>query len=369
MSLAFTTNLNFIYLASMINYPIVIGEHAVDQLLKVLDEKNYTQVLVLVDENTHQHCYSKLQSKLPPHYLHQITSGEIHKHLGTCQEVWQKMTELNFDRKAVVLNLGGGVIGDMGGFIAGTYKRGIDFIQIPTTLLSQVDASVGSKLGVDFNGFKNHIGLFKNPVGVYIDPGFLDTLSQRELFSGFAEVIKHHLIADKVAWQHLKHRTKPAQWDIAGLIQHSVDIKARIVEEDPFEHGARKALNFGHTIGHAIESHYLESERPLLHGEAIAIGMLAEAYISWQRGSLTQTEFEEIQSYLGACYAFYPFPETDFPAIYARCLNDKKNLNKQIMCTLLDGPGKFLVNQSISESEILGALKYYQTSISFKNKV
>jgi len=319
--------------------------------------------LVLVDENTGRDCYPLIQTHLPEHQCFEITAGEIHKNLDTCQMVWQKMTDLNFDRKGIMLNLGGGVIGDMGGFIAGTYKRGIDFIQIPTTLLSQVDASVGSKLGIDFNGYKNHIGLFQNPVGVYIDPAFLKSLSDRELRSGFAEVIKHHLIADKGAWQKLKVQKDSKQWDFAELIDHSVKIKAGIVEQDPFEQGARKALNFGHTIGHGIESHFLETDKPLLHGEAIAIGMLTESFIAFQRGLLTEEEFLEIENYLQAVYQAYPFSSTHFDAIYKRCLNDKKNINQQIMCTLLEGIGKFLVNQAIQREEVLAALAYYQQSI------
>lgn len=345
----------------MIDYPIQIGPESLVQLQKLLQQKDFTKVLVIADENTVEHCYPILQPLLPLHYLCKIPAGEKHKNLGTCIFIWQQMTQAKLDRKSVILNLGGGVIGDMGGFAAGTYKRGISFIQIPTTLLSQVDASVGGKLGIDFQGFKNHIGLFREPEGVFIFPPFLKTLSQRELHSGFAEVIKHHLIGDAAAWKNLSQWTDLQSQDMAALIQHSVDFKARIVAEDPFEHGARKALNFGHTIGHAVETHYLESETPFLHGEAISVGMIAEAYLSHKRGLLSEGERDEIVLFFQRFYDFPPIPESVFGQLFQLARNDKKNQGDTILCTLLNGIGQFEINQAITETDIVEGLMFYNS--------
>ena len=229
----------------MHDYPIVIEEGALAQLPDLIGTINPSQIMVFVDTHTQAYCYPLLREYLPSHELFSIPPGEIHKNLTTCTGMWDVLTQKGFDRKGLVINLGGGVLGDMGGFVAATFKRGIPFIQVPTTLLSQVDASVGGKLGVDFHSFKNHIGIFQNPEAVLIHPGFLTTLPQEELRSGFAEVIKHHLIADKDAWKQLIVNKELNSLDFTSLIRHSVAIKSSIVEQDYKESGARKALNFG----------------------------------------------------------------------------------------------------------------------------
>jgi len=343
----------------MLNYPIHIGADARGKLSEFLRGSNYSRILVLTDDNTHELCYPKLRDYLPVHEVIHIPPGELHKNLNTCVGIWNKMTELAMDRKALCINLGGGVLGDMGGFVASLYKRGIDFIQVPTTLLSQVDASVGSKLGVDFMKFKNHIGLFNDPQGVYIWPGFLNTLSDRELASGFAEVIKHHLIADQTAWINLKQVRNLRTLDFATLIKHSVGIKKKIVEEDPFEKGARKSLNFGHTIGHAIESMRLETEEALLHGEAISIGMICEAFLSREAGLITTKELVEIIELISVHYPSTRFAASEFDEIIERSFNDKKNEGSKILCTFLDGMGGFKVNQEISAKQIEEAIEFY----------
>ncbi len=347
----------------MLEYPIIVGEHSLQLLKDFLQLKNYSKIFVLVDTHTHQHCYPLLLPYLPEHVVYEILPGEQFKHISTCVNIWEALTVHQFDRRGLVINLGGGVIGDMGGFVASTYKRGIDFVQLPTTLLAQVDASVGGKLGIDFNSYKNHIGLFINPKGVYINPNFLKTLPENELISGFAEVIKHHLIADTTAWKALINELNIHSQDFAKLIQHSIEIKSRIVEEDPKEHGSRKALNFGHTLGHAIESLFLEREElpTLLHGEAIAIGMIGESYISYTRSKITQQELEEITTYIQHFYSWVSIPSEAYFEIYTKMMQDKKNQKGKILCTLLKGIGKFEVNQEIYENEIESALTYYQS--------
>lgn len=343
----------------MLSYPIVIGPDALTDLSSWLQEQNFSQIIVLTDQHTQQACYPRLQPHLPEHSVMTIQAGERYKTLDTCQHLWQEMTDRALDRKALMINLGGGVIGDMGGFVASTYKRGMAFVQIPTTLLSQVDASVGGKLGIDFMGFKNHIGLYGDPLGVYIDPGFLETLPYDELRSGYAEIIKHHLIADDEAWHVLFSHKDIKALPFPELIRHSVEIKSHIVQIDPKEQGLRKALNFGHTIGHALETARLDTEAHLLHGEAIAVGMIAEAFIAYQRELISQAELVEIETYIREIYEDVDIDPSEFERIFELSRNDKKNYGGQILCTLLDGIGKPAVNQSITRSEIEEALHYY----------
>ncbi|WNJ21296.1 3-dehydroquinate synthase [Pontibacter sp. G13] len=344
----------------MTEYPIHIGVGAIPALIRLLENSNYSQIIVLSDDNTARACYPLIQSELPPHIHITVPAGEAHKNLETCTNIWEQMTQANIDRKAIMLNLGGGVIGDMGGMAAGLYKRGIDFIQIPTTLLSQVDASVGGKLGIDFHGFKNHIGLFREPKGVFIEPEFLKTLPESEIRSGFAEIVKHHLIADKAAWAELQLQQRMQDWNLTQLIQHSVAIKARIVEADPLERGIRKALNFGHTIGHAVESTFLEAGEPMLHGDAVAIGMICESWIAHTLRLISDQELEAITAYIQAVYPFRQIPMEWQEEILDRTRNDKKNEGGLILCSLLEGIGKAAVNQPITREQIADALAYYR---------
>ncbi|MCU0451534.1 MAG: 3-dehydroquinate synthase [Bernardetiaceae bacterium] len=320
----------------------------------------HTQLAVIVDDQTLAHCYPRVRPHLGPHRLVQISAGEEHKHLATCQQVWQRLTEARLDRKALVINLGGGVIGDLGGFCAATYKRGLRFVQMPTTLLAQVDASVGGKLGVDFMGFKNHIGVFQEPAQVHIDPAFLTTLPVRELRSGFAEVIKHCLIADRPAWEQLRQRPLAAQnW--AELVPHSVHLKAAVVAQDPTEQGHRKILNFGHTVGHAVESWFLEN-RPgqrLLHGEAIAIGMVAEAWLSWQKGHIPAQDYLDIRHYLLAIYGHVALPAAHLSEMAELARQDKKNEGDLILASLLHQVGQCGYDLPITRPEIVQSLLAY----------
>ncbi len=338
---------------------ILFSDSLSDDLHNLLEGVEYSQLGVITDSNTVRECYPLIKKALPQdHSLYSFPAGEIHKNLETCSRIWGWMTEAGFDRKAIVINLGGGVTGDMGGFCASTYKRGIRFIHVPTTLLSQVDASVGGKLGVDFNGFKNHIGVFTDPLAVVISEKFLKTLPQPELRSGYAEVIKHGLIRDPEYFQSLQVDHWEQQ-DWGKIIEHSVSIKKEVIEKDPKESGVRKILNFGHTIGHAFESFYLDSERHLLHGEAIAIGMICEAYLSKRKLNLTENEFSIITNSLEKIYGKIEVPKADVPKIIKLCSQDKKNEGSTLNFSLLKKIGACDYNVVVSKEEIEEAIDYY----------
>ncbi len=338
---------------------IVIDDIQVS-LKQFFDKNSYTKVAILVDENTREHCYPIVQGLLPEHLVIQVSSGEVNKTLDTCQTIWESLTKEAFDRKSLMINLGGGVIGDMGGFCAVTYKRGIDFINIPTTLLAAVDANVGGKLGIDFQGFKNHIGCFKEPNAVLIDPIFLDTLSKKELRSGFAEVIKHGLITDKDYYEQVA-KVGLVQENWHAVIAHSVDIKNQVVKQDPKEAGLRKILNFGHTIGHAIESYYLDTENHLLHGEAIAIGMICEAYVSKKLLSLEEADLKEICDTILNIYPDLDISKKDFTAIIKLMYQDKKNVGNFLNHSLLYEIGRAGYDVAVDEKDVMDALFFYLT--------
>jgi 3-dehydroquinate synthase len=336
----------------------ITGEH-----FDWLRGKHYAGWVVIMDELTQAHCLPLIEEHLAGLPVVKITvpAGERHKHLDTCRYLWEKMFKGGAGRRWCCLNLGGGVIGDMGGFVASTFKRGMDFVQIPTTLLSQVDASVGGKLGIDFYDVKNSIGLFANTQAVWVDVRFLDTLPARELRSGYAEVIKHALIADGQQWRELREVTDLSTFDWQTVIGHSVDIKRRIVEEDPYERGRRKALNFGHTIGHAIESYFLHRDDRMLHGEAIAAGMIAEAYLSVEAGMLSRAELEEITAYLLNVYGHQSLPESAYPEMIDLMRQDKKNDTDEINFTFLEAAGQAVVNKTATVEEISRSLRYYNS--------
>lgn len=337
-----------------------------ESLPQFLTDKSYSKIFVITDTNTRKHCYPLLKPLLPTHSVITIKPGEEYKNLTTCSSIWEQMTKANADRHALVIDLGGGVIGDMGGFCASTYKRGVDFIQIPTTLLSQVDASVGGKLGIDFQGLKNHLGVFTLPKTVLIDPIFLQTLPEREIRSGFAEIIKHCLIADKQMWQTISKQPLAAQ-PLAALIAHSVTIKDFVVTEDPTEKGLRKILNFGHTLGHAVETYFLEKgpKEKLLHGEAIAIGMIMESFLAHSKGLLSASELEEITQYFLQIYGKVLIPDAAIKPIILLTRQDKKNKGKEINFSLIEGIGQCQYNIKITDKEMLKAINFYRnTSVS-----
>ena len=343
---------------SLSDYRITIGDFR-DALMHLLQIGGYSQLFILVDENTEAHCLPLLLQKLPSlkeAKVILIQSGEIHKNIQTCQYIWAELLAAQADRNALLLNLGGGVIGDMGGFAAAAYKRGIDFIQIPTTLLAQVDASIGGKLGIDFDNLKNVIGFFKNPQAVLIDPVFLQSLPKRQVLNGFAEIIKHALIADADYFRDLLsiRREHIQEVDWSAIIMRSLQIKKEVVEEDPFEQGWRKILNFGHTVGHAVESFSMANEEnPLLHGEAIVVGMLAELKLSMELTNFPMEDFELINQFMKRLYAPYKVEKENFEAVMAYLQNDKKHRGKQLNFTLLQSIGEPIINQYIKKKDIL----------------
>ena len=343
-------------------YSIHIGPIAAS-LAQTLSRQTFSQLFVLVDENTYAHCWPQISAIAAAYapVLIEIPSGETNKNLHTCELIWQQLMEHNAGRDALLLNLGGGVIGDMGGFAASTFKRGMPFIQIPTTLLSQVDASIGGKLGIDFLQVKNSIGLFRNPQAVLVDPAFLSTLSDRELRSGYAEVVKHSLIADAAQWGELRQLTALRSADWASIIPASLSIKKQIVEADPFEKGLRKALNFGHTIGHAVEGHALKTDAPLLHGEAIAIGMVCEAFLSQQQQNLPEAQLGQIVRYLITLYGKPAIDPGHYPTYLRLMGNDKKNEGGAINFSLLPKAGAVAVNQTADAGNITAALDFYNS--------
>jgi 3-dehydroquinate synthase len=322
--------------------------------------RNYSSYFVLTDENTQRHCYPKIKNYLPnTHTVFQIKSGEENKNIETCSAIWQAMTDANLDRHSVVIIIGGGVLGDMGGFCAATYKRGVDFILIPTTLLAQADASIGGKLGIDFDHYKNQIGVFKEPVLTLLHGGFLETLPYSELRSGFAEVIKHALISDEaLLTEILRSDILHQPWD--KLLKQSAEFKYSVVSEDPFEKGRRKILNAGHTIGHALESYFLSKRKKILHGEAIAAGLVAEYYIATKRNLLDNTDFQRLSNYILTVYQKLEFEESEINAIASLCTQDKKNKGNKVLCVLPDGIGKVRWDVEISTGEIEESLSFYR---------
>ena len=349
------------------SYDIVFNESGYDALNVLLLQSNYSKIFVIVDEHTHEHCLAPFLGKLAteiPIEIIEIPYGELNKTIETCTGVWDALANLDADRKGLIINVGGGVVTDLGGFVASTFKRGMDFINVPTSLLSMVDASVGGKTGVDLGTLKNLIGVINNPQMVLIDDVFLDTLPPEELRSGLAEMYKHGLVADRTYWDKLKDLSAMTTDDLSQLIYESIIIKNDIVIEDPREQNVRKALNYGHTLGHAIESYCLASEdrTTLLHGEAIAIGMILESFISVALTGLSQDELDEITTTFNDMYDAVAFAKADITSIIEYLKYDKKNANGQINFVLLESIGKPVIDKQVSNELIHTAFDYYQAS-------
>ncbi|WKD86601.1 3-dehydroquinate synthase [Polaribacter huanghezhanensis] len=344
-------------------YFVHFEENGYTELNTLIASKAYSSIFILVDEFTHTHCYPKFISKLAvdcPIELIEIESGEIHKNLETCTGVWNVLTELNADRKSLLITLGGGVITDLGGFVAATFKRGIDFVNIPTTLLSMVDASVGGKTGVDLGVLKNQIGLFANPEMVLVDAAYLETVTPREIRSGTAEIIKYGLTYDVSLYEKIKNTQN---LDITELIHRSIEIKNEVVLQDPKEQSLRKILNFGHTIGHAIESYFLESKikENLTHGEAIAIGMVAECYVSSESLGFPKNELKNIKQLVLNIYGKTKILENDFNGILEYLKHDKKNVGGQVNFVLLTALEHTKIDCKVATEMIIKSIQFYNS--------
>jgi len=345
-----------------ISYPIYF-ENSISELADFIEKGNYSKYFILTDEHTGKYCLPIIQKYLgddSKYDLIEINSGEESKTIDFCVGIWQMLIDFGADRNSLMINLGGGVITDMGGFAASTYKRGIDFVHVPTTLLSQVDASVGGKTGIDLNSIKNIIGTFAQPKAVFMEHSFINTLPQRQILSGLAEMLKHGLIADADYWNELK--VSDLKSPSAELIYQSVLIKNNIVLEDPKEHGIRKALNFGHTIGHAVETYSLENDKDhLTHGEAIAIGMICEAWLSRHRTGLSESELNEIVSVFTGLYPAYDISHSCHGILYGLMQKDKKNHGDKINCSLISRIGESAIDNICTEEELCNSLKFYSS--------
>ncbi|WP_047546336.1 3-dehydroquinate synthase [Psychroserpens sp. Hel_I_66] len=348
-------------------YSVHFSEKAYLELNNYINDHNFSKIFILVDSNTHQLCLPKFMAQLETQTaieIIEIEAGEEHKTIDTCVGVWNAFSDLGADRKSLLLNLGGGVVTDLGGFVACTFKRGIKYINIPTSLLAMVDASVGGKTGVDLGALKNQVGVISSGDMVIIDTSYLDTLPQNQMKSGLAEMLKHGLIVDKDYFDKLTNLSKLTLNDLDTLIHESVVIKKDIVTKDPFEQNERKHLNFGHTLGHAIESYFLShtKKEALLHGEAIAIGMILESFISSEILNLPKPDLEYITQSLNNIYKPVIIKSSDYDAIIELLKYDKKNEHGNINFVLLEAIGKPKVDCLVDNGLIKKSFEYYTQS-------
>lgn len=351
------------------DYTITISNGIIDKISEIVDFSKYSKIAILTDKNLVKSGWlSKLENGFKSSTdkeisIIKIKAGEKHKNIKTVEKIWKQMLEAGLDRKSLLINLGGGVVCDMGGLCASTYMRGIAFMQIPTTLLSQVDASVGGKTGFDFCDVKNCIGAFTHPKAVIIDTDTLSTLPNREFISGFGEVLKYGMIYDKEFFDYLKNLevrtfTDLSKDNLSRIIKVSCEIKAKVVEEDFKEGSIRKILNYGHTLGHAIESLSLKSRKALLHGEAVAIGMLGEAYIAKKLGRITETEFTEIKEIIRNYNLPTKYKTNKKEQIYNLLFKDKKTVGKKINWVLMNKIGSVDFDVKVSEDIVKEAIEY-----------
>jgi len=331
--------------------PVLFKEKAWRFLIDLLATE---KAIILCDSNT-KRCLEYLHVACPQTHdlpVIEMPGGELHKNLKTCEMVWYQLTEHGADRNTVLLNMGGGVVTDLGGFIASTYMRGIRFVQIPTSLLGMIDAAIGGKTGIDFGGLKNMLGTFARAEAVLIDSDFLKTLPSRHYRNGLAEVLKHAFISD-ASILDLMYVNEDE------LISRSVKVKMDVVARDEFESGERKKLNFGHTIGHAIESHLLETENPVLHGEAIAAGMIMESFISTKLVGLTAPDLQRILQLTDSIFTRVPLSKTDWSEVKKLLIHDKKNKNGQVRFVLLKSIGEAVIDQPVSDELLDQAFEFY----------
>lgn len=343
-------------------YQIHIGNNCFEALNAFLSKSTYSGYFIICDENSFAHCLPSLlfhSPKLNEAEIIELESGEDKKTLDTCLQVWGALTDTGADKKSLIINLGGGVISDLGGFVASTFKRGLDFINIPTTMLAMVDASVGGKTGVDFEGIKNHIGTTCAPKGIYINPTFLETLSERQIRNGYAEIIKIALIADVSFWKELKKLKTTKEFQTEKVISKAIALKNEIVKKDFHEKNIRKSLNFGHSIGHALESALISQNKDILHGEAIAAGMIIEAEIAHSLKSISLKEQKEITGYISAIYSHIKISKETETQLMKYILHDKKNEGTDLCFALPKGIGQYELFCGVKTDVIKKAINAY----------
>ena len=345
-------NISFASPVSTREYPIYIGSHLIDNIGKLLNISSYSKLYIITDETVAKLYLDTVKKQFPQTAgTSVLPAGEKAKDVSYLTEIWKSLINAKLDRNSLVLNLGGGVIGDIGGFAASTYMRGIDFINIPTTLLSQVDESVGGKTMIDLHGIKNIVGTFYQPTAVIIDVTTLQSLPKNQLLSGFAEIIKHGLIKDADYFELVTSK-RPEEFsleEMTDIIKRSCEIKAQVVIEDEKESGQRKLLNFGHTIGHAVEALSLETSKPLLHGEAISIGMLKEAELAVNNGMLSQKDLDYMTSKLAKTGLPTALQQINTEELLQKMRLDKKNARGEINFTLITSIGEGIINQILSK--------------------
>ena len=342
---------------------VIISRHLKTELAKAIAECEHDRIFVLVDETTNKFCWTLVKDYLCLKDAQTIIIGatDRRKNLDTLVHVWESLQQGKATRHSLLINLGGGMVTDLGGFAASTYKRGINFINIPTTLLAMVDASVGGKTGINFGGLKNEIGVFNDAEFVLLDTNWLRTLDEENIRSGYAEMLKHGLIADDTMWAELINfnLAQPNLRQLASMLNKSVRIKERIVTEDPHEKGIRKALNLGHTFGHAFES-WAMKRQPVLHGYAVAFGLIAELYLATTRTDFPTEHMRQIVNFIRAYYGSLPITCNDYPELIELMHHDKKNRGSEINVTLLGGIGDIRIDQTITEEDIKEALDFFR---------
>jgi 3-dehydroquinate synthase len=347
------------------NYTIAFQEQAYIELNLLINTKAYSSIYILVDSNTQENCSKFLSEKMEANVRIEwieIEPGEEFKTIATCSEIWKTLSETGADRKSLLINLGGGIVTDIGGFVASSFKRGIDFVHIPTTLLGMVDAAIGGKNGVNLDTLKNQIGIIRPPQMVVVDVGYLSTLPSKEMRSGLAEMLKHGLIANEEYLDNFKDLSQFQVDKLPKLIRDSIQIKTKIAEEDPFENGLRMALNFGHTLGHAIESYQMESpsKTKLLHGEAVAIGMILALKLSVDILQFSEEKCDAASQLISQYFKPVTFTSEDVSKVKTYLKHDKKNTGGTINFVLLEKIGQPKLNCKVSDDQINKAFAYYK---------
>ncbi|MBM6993898.1 MAG: 3-dehydroquinate synthase [Prevotella sp.] len=346
---------------------VIFPKNLQTEIATAISECEHDKIFVLVDETTEATCWPilKNQFSLKHAYLITIKATDTHKNLDSLTHVWEELERGGATRHSCLINLGGGMVTDLGGFAASTFKRGIDFINIPTTLLSMVDASVGGKTGINFGGLKNEIGVFNNAHFVILDTQFLRSLDDRNLLSGYAEMLKHGLISNEAHWADLLKfdLVNPNLPQLSQLLAQSVKVKENIVKQDPKEQGLRKALNYGHTFGHAFESFSLsraDSQQPLLHGYAVAYGLICELFLSVIKTGFPSDKMQQTVRFIRENYGPFAITCDDYPELIQFMQHDKKNTAGIINFTLLADIGDIRINQTATEEEIKEALDFFR---------